>query len=210
MYLIIELDDEKTMIHFLTIAYTFLVLFCILSVDTFGQSTNRTLPTKMLPFNDPLNGIQLNYPSDWSVKKEDDRATFVSPDSGLAFAIQIVNLSENLSMPLSSVPQFKSLVLSQILSGFELVENSTLILSSNHSAKKMVFSFSGINYATNQTILGNHTDWELLRKQLTTLIFTIQNDKMYTFLYTLERSEYDKYLPLIQTIIQSISLKPES
>jgi len=187
------------------ILYT-LVLFTIISYvyptlatkqTVFAQQTTKST-TNFLPYVNSTYGIKLQYPSSWDKEENGTRqdtetnvVTFYPPatNSNASLDISIDDISDEKGIALAQYASGGISDLKQSLKNFKLVGLSTNNVLSGLPAYKSIYT-----YADQNTIF---KDME---------IGAIKGDKAYILTYEAGMNEYEKYLPIIQELINSFQI----
>ena len=162
------------------------------SMATNGDSNATTSP----PSLSPLAGIQIAYPDEWLVNDlENGTVRFSSPlrTDLMRFTVNVVNLPSSMeNMTLDKLVELNLNTSRQQLSNFSLLEsNATTISSENQSAYKIVYT-------------NTNKDPDFPLKFKTMQVFAIKDGQLYTLSYVSEDSQYGRYLPTIENMIDSI------
>lgn len=158
-----------------------------------ANATNATTTTS----SSPRGGIQIAYPRDWIVNDlGNGTVRFSTPlrTDLMRFTVRVVDLPPFLkNITLDKLVELNLNSSKQQLSNFSLIEsNATTISSENQSARKIVF-----------TNTNKDPDFPLKFKSMQ--IFTIKDGQIYTISYVSEDSQYSRYLPTIENMIDSIT-----
>jgi hypothetical protein len=167
-------------------------------------SSNNTITTDgdvntttTTPLPSPLAGVQIAYPDEWLVNDlGNGTVRFSSPlrTDLMRFTVNVVNLPAFIeNMTLNDIVELNLNTSRQQLSNFSLLEsNATIVSSENQSAYKIVY-------------INTNKDPDFPLKFKTMQVFTIKDDQLYTFSYVSEESQYGRYLPTIENMIDSIT-----
>jgi hypothetical protein len=162
-----------------------------------GNTTTITTSSPFLTYENPTYRIRIQYPSDWEKLEFSQRNIVVifrsprenSSDTKLEnLLIQVGNLPSQ-NIPLDEVVRANINKLKQSLIDFELTELNATTLSGNNPAHKVVYT-------------NREGEDELKTMQ----VVSIKEDKIYLITYTAEASRYDRYLPIIQKMIDSFRI----
>jgi serine/threonine-protein kinase len=161
------------------------------SNDTIATNSNSTTAQ-----SSPLAGIQIAYPDEWLVNDlGNGTVRFSSPlrTDLMRFTVNVVNLPSSMTnMTLDNIVQLNLDTSKQQLSNFSLLEsNATTISSENQSAYRIVYT-------------NTNKDPNFPLKFKTMQIFTIKDGQLYTLSYVSEASQYGRYLPTIENMIDSV------
>ena len=158
-----------------------------------NNNTNATTASS------PALGIQMGYPSEWIVNDlGNGTIRFSSPlrTDLMRLTVNVVNLPLNIT--LDKIVEQNLNRSKQQLSNFSLIEsNATTISSENQSAHKIVYTNTNKN-----------PNFPLKFK--TMQIFSIKDGQLITISYVSEDSQYFRYLPTIENMIDSITFTKES
>ena len=161
-----------------------------------NNNTNATAASS------PALGIQMGYPSEWIVNDlGNGTIRFSSPlrTDLMRLTVNVVNLPASLkNITLDEIVEQNLNRLKQQLSNFSIIEsNATTISSENQSAHKIVYTNTNKN-----------PNFPLKFK--TMQIFAIKDGQLFTISYVSEDSQYFRYLPTIESMIDSITFTKES
>lgn len=154
------------------------------------------------PSSSPLSGIQIAYPNEWLVNDlGNGTVRFSSPlrTDLMRFTVNVVNLPSSMkNMTLDNIVELNLNTSRQQLSNFSLLEsNATTISSENQSAYKIVYT-------------NTNKDPTFPLKFKTMQIFTIKDGQLYTISYVSEASQYSRYLPTIENMIDSVAFSDDT
>jgi hypothetical protein len=160
----------------------------------FAQQTT----TNFLPYANSTYGIKLQYPSSWD--KEENGTRQGTETDVVTFSPPAINSNASLDMTIDDISDEKGIALAQYASGsisdlkqsvknFKLVGLNTNSVLAGLPAYKSIYTYVGEN-----TIF---KDMEIV---------AIKGDKAYILTYEAGMNEYDKYLPIIQELINSFQL----
>jgi hypothetical protein len=144
-------------------------------------------------------GIQIAYPREWIANDlGNGTVRFSTPlrTDLMRFTVNVVNLPPSLeNMTIDKLVELNLNSTKQQLSNFSLVEtNTTTISPENQSAHKIVYT-------------NTNKDPTFPLKFRTMQIFTIKDDQIFTISYVSEDSQYMRFLPTIERMIDSITFK---
>jgi hypothetical protein len=171
------------------------------SNDTIATDSNANANTTK-PSSSPLAGIQIAYPDEWLVNDlGNGTVRFSSPlrTDLMRFTVNVVNLPSSMkNMTLDNIVELNLNTSRQQLSNFSLVEsNTTTISSENQSAYRIVYT-------------NTNKDPAFPLKFKTMQIFTIKDGQLYTISYVSEASQYGRYLPTIDNMIDSVTFSKDT
>lgn len=184
-----------TLVLFVIISYVYPTLATKQTV--FAQQTTKST-TNFLPYVNSTYGIKVQYPSSWD--KEENGTRQDTQTDVVTFYPQATNSNASLDISIDGISDEKGIALAQYASGgisdlkqslknFKLVGLSTNNVLSGLPAYKSIYT-----YADQNTIL---KDME---------IGAIKGDKAYILTYEAGMNEYEKYLPIIQELINSFQI----
>ena len=166
-----------------------------LSKRVFAQQTTTT---NFLPYESPTCGIKAQYPSSWDKQEngtkqdtETDIVTFLPSaiNSNASLDILIDDISHEKGIDLAQYASDSISDLKQSLKDFKLVGSTTNNVLAGLPAYKSIYT-----YADHNTIF---KDIE---------IGVIKGDKVYVLTYEAGANEYDKYISIVQELINSFQL----
>ncbi len=158
----------------------------------------KTTTTNFLPHQNSTYGIKIQYPSDWQKQengtKQDtqtDIVAFYAPASNTNanLDLSIDDISDETGISLTQYANNSLTDLKQSLTNFKLIESSNNNHISGLSAYRIVYTSN---------------DGDNITKTLET--GTIKGDKVYILTYETGVSEYAKFLPIVQKMIDSFQI----
>ena len=161
----------------------------------FAQQTT----TNFLPYANSTYGIKLQYPSSWD--KEENGTRQGTETDVVTFSPSAINSNASLDMTIDDISDEKGIALAQYASGsisdlkqsvknFKLVGLNTNSVLAGLPAYKSIYTYVGENTIFKDMEIG-----------------AIKGDKAYILTYEAGMNEYDKYLPIIQELINSFQLR---
>ena len=152
------------------------------------------LESGFLRYSDPLYGISMDYPPTWTIDKSDPNllVKLVSPQESYTDlyleTVGIVALNVEFDNPAELANSYLSFA-STNMQGFQLLENIPDTIG-GQSAQKIIFigSMQGIE-----------------AKVLA--YYTIVDSVGYVFIFDAEPTNYQRYLPIFEQMIESVSIK---
>jgi hypothetical protein len=161
-----------------------------------NSDSNATAPSSS------LTGIQIAYPDEWLVYDlGNGTVRFSSPlrTDLMRFTVNVVNLPSSMeNMTLDNIVQLNLDTSKQQLSNFSLLEsNATTISSENQSAYRIVYT-------------NTNKDPSFPLKFKTMQVFAIKDGQFYTLSYVSEASQYERYLPTIENMIDSVTFSKDT
>jgi eukaryotic-like serine/threonine-protein kinase len=160
----------------------------------FAQQTT----TKFLPYANSTYGIKLQYPSSWD--KEENGTRQGTETDVVTFSPSAINSNASLDMTIDDISDEKGIALAQYASGSisdlkQSVKNFKLVALNTNSVLAGLPAYKSI-----YTYVGENTIFKDME------IGAIKGDKVYILTYEGAINEYDKYLPIIQELINSFQL----
>jgi serine/threonine-protein kinase len=160
----------------------------------FAQQTT----TNFLPYANSTYGIKLQYPSSWD--KEENGTRQGTETDVVTFSPSAINSNASLDMTIDDISDEKGIALAQYASG------------SISDLKQSVKNFKLVGLNTNSVLAGLPAYKSIYTYVVENTIFkdmeigAIKGDKAYILTYEAGMNEYDKYLPIIQELINSFQL----
>jgi hypothetical protein len=163
----------------------------------FAQQTTKPT-TSFLPYVNSTYGIKLQYPSSWD-KEENGTRQYTETDV-VIFSPPAINSNASLDISIDDISDEKGIALSQYAS------------DGISDLKQSLKNFKSIGLTTNNVLAGlpaykslyTYVDGNTIFKDME--IGAIKGDKAYILTYEAGMSEYDKYLPIIQELINSFQI----
>ena len=145
-----------------------------------------------IPYENIKLKISIQYPSNWQKEERlNDFVTFVAPIEDTSqyrypagLGISSMSLS---NISLNTIKNVHIKNMTDNFKDFQLIESSDTVLADKRPAKKIVFTAM---------------DGEEKRQSLQ--LITKNNDKVYLFTYKADVDQYEKYFPIIQTMLNSL------
>jgi eukaryotic-like serine/threonine-protein kinase len=164
-----------------------------------STTTNYT-NTQFLTYKNPILGVEIKHPSEWkAIEKHISNRTVVEFEPAITSEHQplspFVSVSiQPLSSQLTNLDSLTkgNLAIARNLPDFKLLQSNMTTLSGN-PAHKIVYTFTSL-------------DPSFISQFESMNIWTIKDDKVYTISYSESKSEYQKHLPAIQRIIDSLQI----
>ena len=158
----------------------------------FAQQTTKPT-TEFLPYVNSTYGIKLQYLSSWDKEENggDNVVTFSPPaiNSNASLDISIDDISDEKGIALAQYASSGVSDLKQSLKNFNLVGLTTNSVLAELPAYKSIYT---------------NVDQNAIFKDME--IGAIKGDKAYILTYEAGTNEYDKYLPIIQEMINSFQI----
>ena len=163
----------------------------------FAQQTTKST-TNFLPYVNSTYGIKLQYPSSWD-KAENGTRQDTQTDV-VTFSPPAINSNASLDVTIDDISDEKGIALSQYAS------------DGMSDLKQSLKNFKSVGLTTNNVLAGlpaykslyTYVDGNTIFKDME--IGAIKGDKVYVLTYEAGMNEYDKYLPIIQELINSFQI----
>jgi serine/threonine-protein kinase len=161
-----------------------------------GQQT--TTVTNFLPYENSTYGIKLQYPSSWDKQEngtrqdtETDLVTFYPPstNSNASLDMSIDDISDEKGTALAQYASNGISDLKQSLKNFKLVGSSTNSVLAGLPAYNSTYTYVDGNVVLKDMEIG-----------------AIKGNNVYIVTYEAGLNEYNKYLPVIQKVIDSLQI----
>jgi len=160
----------------------------------FAQQTT----TNFLQYANSTYGIKLQYPSGWD--KEENGTRQGTETDVVTFSPPAINSNASLDLTIDDISDEKGIALAQYASGsisdlkqsvknFKLVGLNTNSILAGLPAYKSIYTYVGENTIFKDMEIG-----------------AIKGDKAYILTYEAGMNEYEKYLPIIQELINSFQI----
>ena len=178
------------------------------------SNTNTTTTSNFLTYNNPILGIQIQYPSNWSVTE-----TSYNPDAAANNTIVIISSTSKTASELgnisgvsgSFVPYLDMYVFDSKNIPFDKIIDGTINKFSNnenfaiHESKPITLKGNQQGYMLvyDATVAGE----EFFRKLQ---VFTMFDSKVYVLTFTSQAASFPNYLSLVQKMVNSFELEEKS
>jgi eukaryotic-like serine/threonine-protein kinase len=174
------------------------------------SNTNTTATSNFLTYNNPILGIQIQYPSNWSVTEntynpEAENNTIVGFFAQSKTSSELGNIS---GVSGSFVPYLDIYVFDSKNMSFDKIIDATV--NKFHNNENFVineskpFAVKG-NYPAHMlvydAIVGGD---ELFRKMQ---VYVMSGDKIYLISFTSQQALFSNYLPIVQKMVSSFEIK---
>ncbi|HEY6884578.1 MAG TPA: PsbP-related protein [Nitrososphaeraceae archaeon] len=170
------------------------------TVNSTGAPSNATTANNFLVYSNPNHGIKIDYPANWKLDEHPYTDKFIalltstlknsSDVAPATFTASVETLKKNIS--LDNYTNANLAKAKQSLPHFQLIDSNATILA-GIPAHKIVYTFVSPDPAI-----------QIPFKSMN--IWTIKQGKAYNISYTQTRSQYDKYLGVIEHMINSFSI----
>lgn len=169
-----------------------------------SQPSSRTITGKFLTYENPMSGIKIQYPSEWTVSQ----AGLRDHTNIVAFYTPLDNFSdtipENVLLSLNHYSQnvtlndYGKLINATVNQpGFQSLESKSIRLADGSPAHMIVFT-------PPSPALGGGIGNLQLKPQIM-LVWTVKGNNVYTIAYNAATTSYSKYLPIVQKMISSFA-----
>lgn len=163
----------------------------------FAQQTTKPT-TNFLPYVNSTYGIKLQYLSSWD--KEENGTRQDTETDVVTFSPPAINSNASLDISIDDISNEKGIALAQYAS------------SGVSDLKQSLKNFNLVGLTTNNVLAGlpayksiyTYVDQNTIFKDME--IGAIKGDKAYILTYEAGTNEYDKYLPIIQEMINSFQI----
>ena len=163
----------------------------------FAQQTTKPT-TNFLPYVNSTYGIKLQYLSSWD--KEENGTRQDTETDVVAFSPPAINSNASLDISIDDISDEKGIALAQYAS------------SGVSDLKQSLQNFNLVGLTTNSVLaelpayksIYTNVDQNTIFKDME--IGAIKGDKAYILTYEAGTNEYDKYLPIIQEMINSFQI----
>jgi len=163
----------------------------------FAQQTTKPT-TNFLPYVNSTYGIKLQYLSSWD--KEENGTRQDTETDVVTFSPPAINSNASLDISIDDISDEKGIALAQYAS------------SGVSDLKQSLKNFNLVGLTTNNVLAGTNTNKSIYTYVDQNTIFkdmeigAIKGDKAYILTYEAGTNEYDKYLPIIQEMINSFQI----
>jgi hypothetical protein len=158
--------------------------------------------TAFLPYNNPIQGIFIQYPSDWTASTSGladytDVIAFYSPLQNISdsfpasLTISVIAYGQNIS--LSEYTNFIWTILNQSEGVIDVESSSSEVTLAGHPAYRVVLASQPFQNST------------LIVNQMNT--WTTIGNKVYTLNYEGEESTFNRHLPEVNQMLESLSIQ---
>lgn len=184
------------------------------------NNNNNTTNSKFSVYDNNDLGVKISYPSDWqpSLKRSSSNFSFIefvqnmtnsmghqqqehTPLSSF-ITLSIENISDVTIRTLDSLTKENLALANQTLSNFQLIESNKTTFG-NNSANRIVYTF--IDPSTSASSTSQFQSMNISQFQSMN-IWTIEGDNIYTLSYSQPTSEYGRYIPIVQRMIESFEI----
>ena len=170
------------------------------TVNSTGAPSNATTANNFLVYSNANHGIKIDYPANWKLDEHPYTDKFIalltstlknsSDVAPATFTASVETLKKNIS--LDNYTNANLAKAKQSLPHFQLIDSNATILA-GIPAHKIVYTFVSPDPAI-----------QIPFKSMN--IWTIKQGKAYNISYTQTRSQYNKYLGVIEHMINSFSI----
>jgi hypothetical protein len=165
------------------------VTVLLLSWDNYKSALGQA-QQQFQNYQNPTLGVSIQYPSDWELQEEsNDKLRFIKQEGFVTADLNVENLDES-ETTLSEYANTRVNELRAQRPGFQLISNEPTTIS-NKPAQKVVYTFEREEDGKTNKVMR---------------IWSTNEDKLYTLAYIAESSQYDRYLPTFQKMVDSFRL----
>jgi len=170
------------------------VTILLLSWDNYKSASGQT-QQQFQNYQNPTIGVSIQYPSDWELQEEsNDKLRFVKQEGFVTADLNVEDLESDAT--LSEYANTRVNELREQRLGFQLISDEPITIS-NKPGQKVVYTFERDEDEDGKTN-------KVMR------IWSVNEGKLYTLAYIAESSQYDRYLPAFQKMVDSFSIDTDS
>jgi hypothetical protein len=141
-------------------------------------------------YQNPTLGVSIQYPSDWELQEEsNDKLRFIKQEGFVTSDLNVENQDES-ETTLAEYANTRVNELQAQRPGFQLISNEPTTVS-NKPAQKVVYTFEREEDGKTNKVMR---------------IWSTNEDRLYTLAYIAESSQYDRYLPTFQRMVDSFRI----
>lgn len=181
----------------LTKGRIYITLFVLIGIMAPLLTASYTIPagkvtveeTKMMTYSSQKEGVRFDYPEGWSIRTERDYSggeiiesiSFISPDQAAHGFVQVMKLNK-------PIPEYVSQAEKSMAPGYDSMQFRQTV---NGDKQGFVLSYKrGVAYA----------------RSVTVEYFYKKGEKVYRLSYYYPEIHEEKYLPLFEAMVKSLSL----
>jgi hypothetical protein len=165
------------------------VTVLLLSWDNYKSALGQA-QQQFQNYQNPTLGVSIQYPSDWELQEEsNDKLRFIKQEGFVTADLNVENQDES-ETTLTEYANTRVNELQAQRSGFQLISNEPTTIS-NKPAQKVVYTFEREEDGKTNKVMR---------------IWSTNEDKLYTLAYIAESSQYDRYLPTFQRMVDSFRI----
>ena len=182
-------------------------------------NNNNTTFSKFSIYNNNDLGIKISHPSEWkpSLKRSSSNFTFIEFVQNMSniighqqqhtplssfITLSIENISDVTTRTLDSLTKQNLAIANQTLSNFQLIESNKTTFGDS-PANRIIYTF--IDPSTRASSTSQFQSMNISQFQSMN-IWTIKGDNIYTLSYSQPTSEYGRYIPIVQRMIESFEI----
>jgi hypothetical protein len=136
-------------------------------------------------------GISIQYPSDWKLLEEsNDKLRFIKQEGFVTADLNV----EEIDQSDATLPEYAITRVNELRTqrpDFQLLSLEPILISNDKPAQKVVYTFEREEDGKTNKVMR---------------IWSITEGKLYTLAYVAESSQYDRYLPSFQRMVDSFSI----
>lgn len=183
-----------------------LIILASLNINSQPLASGQLVPS-MLLYENPTFGIQMRYPQDWTIDQRDykpepqftDIVTFSSPldddNDDYYDYLSVVEDNVNSQPNLAQYVDDTITAYREAFDDFELVNSNTNLQLAGYPAYSITFTYTGETE-------DNQFDLQVME------VGAAVGNKVYYFYYEAEVDNYSRFLPTIQSMIDSVQFDP--
>ena len=180
------------------------------SSSSSNHLNNNTTNSKFSVYDNKDLGIKISYPSEWKpyLKRSSSNFTFIEFVQNMSNSIghqqhtplssfitlSIENISDVTTRTLDSLTKQNLALANQTFSNFQLIESNKTTFGDS-PANRMVYTFIDPSTRASST-----SQFQSMN------IWTIKGDNTYALSYSQPTSEYGRYIPIVQRMIESFEI----
>jgi hypothetical protein len=166
------------------------VTLLLLSSNNY-QSTLGQAPQQFQNYQNPTLGISIQYPSDWELLEEsNDKLRFIKQEGFVTADLNVEEIDQS-DATLSEYANTRVNELKTQRPSFELLSFEPTMISNDIAAQKVVYTFEREEDGKTNKVMR---------------IWSINEGRLYTLAYVSESSQYDRYLPSFQRMVDSFRI----
>jgi eukaryotic-like serine/threonine-protein kinase len=173
-------------------------------------NNNNTTNSKFSVYDNDNLRIKISYPSEWNptLKRSSSNFTFIEFVQNMSnstghqqhtplssfITLSIENISDVTTRTLDSLTKQNLAIANQTLSNFQLIESNKTAFGDS-PANRIIYTFIDPSTRASST-----SQFQSMN------IWTIKGDNIYTLSYSQPTSEYGRYIPIVQRMIESFEI----
>jgi hypothetical protein len=166
------------------------VTVLLFSPDSYKSVLGQT-QQQFQNYQSPTLGVSIQYPSDWELLEEsNDKLRFIKQEGFVTADLNVEEIDQS-DMTLREYTNTRVNELRTQRPSFQLLSSEPTMISNNIPAQKVVYTFEREEDGNTNKVMR---------------IWSINEDKLYTLAYIADSSQYDRYLPAFQRMVDSFSI----